>query len=94
MDLKGNCGKLHFSKDCKTKFFFLNLISRFRAHTYLPDQLVLAREISLFLQPIMEMNPAIMKSYHCSDFVWNDLDFWTGTKCKTSKREDKPLKPR
>lgn len=94
MDFKGNCGKLCFSKVCKAKlFFFFNLISRFRAHTYLPYQLVLAKAISLFLPVIMEMNPAIMKSYRCSGIVQSNSNFWAETNCKTSDREDKLLKP-
>lgn len=66
----------------KLNFFFKkNLISKFGAHIYLPYQLVLARVISLFLPVIMEMNPTIINSYHCSGIVWNNSNFWAETNC-------------
>lgn len=63
MNLKGNFGKLGFTKVCKGKFLF-SKNSDFKVQSsHLPSlSISVSKSNSLFLPKLMEMNQVIMKS--------------------------------
>ena len=62
MNLKGNFGKLCFTKVCKGKFLF-SKNSDFKVQSsHLPSLSISVSKSDSLLPKLMEMNPVIMKS--------------------------------